>query len=95
MELNYTKIKSFFSGLLTILVLVVVLLYPFNQAYWHYGWETEIPYSDFLIILAGIVWLVYFLFSGFKEKKIFLNRQTYYNSLPLLFLLVAAGPITT
>jgi len=85
------KIKNTFIKPLTFLLLVVVLLYPFNQAYWHYGWDVNIPYADLIIIFVGIIWLVYLIISSFKNKRLGLNKQTYYNLIPLALLILAGG----
>jgi len=77
--------------LLTTVLCIVVLLYPFNQFYWHYGWEINIPYADLFIMFAGFMTLILIIKDVFKKSLFSIPKQLFINLIPLLFLILAGA----
>ncbi|MBL7021903.1 O-antigen ligase family protein [Patescibacteria group bacterium] len=77
--------------LITGILCAVVLLYPFNQFYWNYGWEINIPYADLLVILLAIVSLAYFTKDAVGKKSFTISKQILLNLIPLLFLFITGA----
>ncbi len=77
--------------LLTGLLCAVVLLYPFNQFYWNYGWEINIPYADLLAILIAFVSILFFVKKAIVEKSFKMSKQILFNLIPLIFLFITGA----
>lgn len=74
---------------------LVVLLYPFNQFYWSYGWNINIPYADLIIILLGIITCVLYIIDLFKKRAVKLSKQLLINLIPLaLFVITGVLSLT-
>ena len=77
--------------LLTVMLGIVVLLYPFNQFYWNFGWELNIPYADLFIIFTAIIGSIFLFRDTINKSQIRIPKQIIYNLLPLLFLFITGA----
>ncbi|MCR4279856.1 MAG: O-antigen ligase family protein [Candidatus Komeilibacteria bacterium] len=72
-------------------IALATLLYPFSQNYLWLGSSTNIPYADVVMLFILIVWLAKTLYFSVLDKHWHLSRQSLYNILPFLALLLAGA----
>jgi len=77
--------------LITVLLCLVVLLYPFNQFYWNYGWDINIPYADLIIILLGVITFIFFIIDLINNRVKFFPKQLLINLIPLALLIITGA----